>query len=55
MGLQTGLRGPGIPVRERGRHQAGDPVTLTCRTPYHPCLVNSTWRSMKLSASRTAA
>src|SRR4029453_9028373 len=30
---------------------ATSPRTLTCRTPFLPCRVNSAWRSMKVSAS----
>ena len=30
-------------------------MTLTCRIPFLPCRVNKAWRSMKVSASCTAA
>ena len=47
----------GSPAREsRWMNAAATrPVTLTCPDPFLPCRVNKAWRSMKLSASRTAA
>jgi hypothetical protein len=52
MSVQIRVTGPGAAADERGRRQ---PVTSTCRTPLLPCRVNNARRSMKLSASCTAA
>ena len=38
MGVQIGIPGPRIPVRDAAVTR---PVTLTCRTPFLPCRVNN--------------